>query len=271
MAGPAVASWLTRLVNTGRLTAASALELAKRTFPASVLPQSAAGGLASREARSPFVTAYAGNWKGQGALRLNYSQARRAHYRDILQRDFEKQVRGLAKSVAAGKIPVSVWQSRMADAINAHTIRQASIGRGASISKAEVTARLVPRVHTDLVYLQRFADELALKIATGSPWSADYIAARAARYAGEGRAAWFEEAERAEARPGYVIRYRARDDGYTCDPCRKADGVYLPGDGQFPGRVCLGRARCRCTRELVYDPAAYARLMSDPTRSRQTG
>lgn len=64
------------------------------------------------------------------------------------------------------------------------------------------------------------------------------------------------------AEAGYVVDYRAVDDRGTCDPCLQAEqnGPYLANEGPMPAAVCLGRGRCRCRRELVYDPAAYARL-----------
>lgn len=260
MASPLVAGWLTRLVRTGRLTTASAFALSNRTIPARMLPQAPADGLRSREVAGPYVNAYAGNWKGQGAIRLSRSPAIRARYRDQLQRDFEKQTTGLARSVTSGKISVAEWQRRMGDAVHNHTVRQAALGKGGTHTKAHVIRDLDPKVRADLTYLQRFADEIALGLATGKPMSANAIASRSSLYAGTGRAEWFRQHEAAEARPGYVVRYRARDDGGTCEPCRKADGLYLPGQGNYPGEICRGRSRCRCRRELVYDRAAYDRL-----------
>lgn len=259
MTSPAQAVWLGRLVRTGKLTEAGAFALNTRGTIKN-LPLAAAKGLTPREMAGPYVHAYAGRWPGEGAIRLSRGVAVRAQYRERLQTQFEKQTAGLAKSVASGKISVATWQQRMADAISNHSLRQAALGRGATMSKTEAIRFSNDRIRPQLAFLQRFADEIALGNATGQPLTAAQIANRAALYAGDGRAAWFQEHEKRDARPGYVAKYRARDDKGTCGPCLAAEGDYLAGTGPQPGDVCRGHGRCRCVRELVLDPAAYQRL-----------
>lgn len=264
MTSPDQASWLGRLVRVGKLTEAAAFALNKRPFKN--LPLAASVGLVPRELKGAFVQAYAGRWAGEGAIRLSRSTAVRAQYRERLQSQFEKQAAGLARSVANGKISVATWQQRMADAISNHSLRQAALGRGATMSKTEAIRFSNDRIRPQLAFLQRFADEIALGNATGQPLTAAQVANRAALYAGDGRAAWFEENEKREARPGLVAKYRARDGSGTCSNCLAAEGTYLPGDGIWPGQVCQGRGRCRCTREMVMDAVAYATLTGNGIR-----
>lgn len=258
------ASWLARLVRLGKLTEPAAFALQNAGVAARLLPLSPSVALIPREMAGKFVQAYQGRWPGEGAIRLNRGLAVRASYRERLQTQFQTQTAGLAKSVASGKISVATWQQRMADAISNHSLRQAALGRGATMSKTEAIRFSNDRIRPQLAFLQRFADELALGNATGQPMTAAQIASRAALYAGDGRAAWFQEHERRNARPGYVVRYYARDDDGTCSPCHQAQGVYLAGDGPQPGDVCRGHGRCRCTRELVLDQMEYQRLTTLP-------
>lgn len=116
---------------------------------------------------------------------------------------------------------------------------------------------------TDTLAIAFAALSVAVRALQGKPLSEAAIAQRAAQYGGVGRAAFYTGMEgSATTQRGYVARYVARDDDRTCVRCLDAEarGPYLPGDGPKPGDVCLGRHRCRCTRELVYDPAAWARL-----------
>jgi len=265
MTSPAQAVWLGRLVRTGKLTEAGAFALNTRGTIKN-LPLVAAKGLTPREMSGTYVQAYQGRWPGEGAIRLDRGVAIRAQYRERLQTQFEKQTAGLAKSVASGKISVATWQQRMADAISNHSLRQAALGRGATMSKAEAIRFSTERIRPQLAFLQRFADEVALRKAAGMPMTAAQIASRAALYAGDGRAAWFQEYERLGAKPGHIVRYYARDDDGTCGPCHQAQGEYLPGTGPQPGDVCKGHGRCRCVREMVLDPAAYQRLTTGELR-----
>lgn len=265
MTSPEQASWLGRLVRVGKLNEAAAFALNK-IGTLKNLPLPASVGLVPRELSGKYVQAYAGRWYGEGAVRQGQSVAVRAVFREKLQSQFEKQSAGLARSVASGKLTTAQWQQRMADAISNHSLRQAALGRGATMSKAEAIAFSNARIRPQLAFLQRFADELALAQATGKPLTAAQIAARSSLYAGDGRAAWFQEYEKRNARTGYVVKYRARDDGGTCGPCIAAQGSYLPGEGEYPGSVCKGKGRCRCTRELVLDPAAFAALTGSAVR-----
>ena len=80
-------------------------------------------------------------------------------------------------------------------------------------------------------------------------------------YSGGGRALFFEAWETSAGyEAGWVVRYEAVDDSATCSPCRLAEGYYLPGDGPYPGEVCLGGGACRCARWPVFDETLYRQL-----------
>lgn len=62
---------------------------------------------------------------------------------------------------------------------------------------------------------------------------------------------------------GMVAYYKPRNDKSTCKPCRDSEGYYLPAQGPMPGQVCKGQARCRCVRELSYNPTIWQRLIDE--------
>jgi hypothetical protein len=139
------------------------------------------------------------------------------------------------------------------------------LGAGRPPTPGELAA-LSLRIRAQHVYLSRFADEIAVRNLDGSPlseMSERAVRARLELYEGEARAAFYF-AQEADAEPGTVVYYVALDDAGTCSPCFSADlnSPYLPGDpdSPYPGRVCRGRGRCRCRRELRYNPSAYRRL-----------
>src|SRR5690606_361862 len=117
-----------------------------------------------------------------------------------------------------------------------------------------------------------FADEVAARRmlemeGLGTAMTEKQVAARARMYRGPARALFYEVGETREAEErgeGWVAEYEAVDDRGTCDPCTQAElnGPYLLARGPFPGSVCRGGGLCRCTREIVYGPAAYERLTS---------
>lgn len=212
---------------------------------------------------------------GAAALAPHAAERRRIAGADRLQDWHTAQAGQLADDLAAGRLSVAEFQRRMIDLNNRHNAAQIDLGSAGRRYRMARQAGEIARVQA--AYLQRFADQIAGRYmeqaavesghatAGRPPYSADYLAERAAQYGGIGRALFFEANEAAAAAgqgaPGFVIRYIARDDANTCSPCHRAQGYYLPGRGPYPGDICLGRHHCRCRRVSVYDPAIYARLI----------
>lgn len=166
--------------------------------------------------------------------------------RDALNAQYEKQVKGLADSLAAGRITLPQWHDRMIKATSTNMIRHTMIGRGGGIPQASEIPGLDQRIQTQHAFLQRFAEQLSISSIQGTLPSAAYIGNRASMYGGAGQAEWWRAAMVDAPR----VRYIARDDGGTCGPCLNAEGVYdATQDFPLPGEVCLGRHRCRCKLE----------------------
>ena len=187
---------------------------------------------------------------------------------DMIQDYHAAAVTELAEELADGRISLSQWQRRVRT-LNQQTTRTlAQMGAGLRVGQLE--DRIAGAQLTQAAYLQRFAEQIAAgQLAARFPalfpdgpgaLSVAQIAQRAAMYSGTGRAIYFEGAELEGERPGWVVRYVARDDDHTCSPCRDAEGYYLPGDGPYPGEVCLGGGACRCARVMEFDPERYAQL-----------
>lgn len=188
---------------------------------------------------------------------------------DMIQNHHAAEAARLADDLAAGRLTVSAWQAA-ARRLNQTTIRaMVELAGGAGGSYAEIVRSVQIE---QAAYLQRFAEQIAAtRIRTAHPdlfppgrnLSFEQIAARLAMYSGAGRGLYFgiSEAEESEG-AGWIAIYHARDDSGTCSPCRAAaaGSPYLPGAGPMPGDVCLGGGACRCWRELVFDPDAYASL-----------
>lgn len=139
------------------------------------------------------------------------------------------------------------------------------LGAGRGLTASEL-AVVDARVRAQLAYLSRFADEVALRRLDEvplAPLSEEAVGARLSLYGGEARASFYAARER-DAAGGYVVDYVAADDGGTCSPCLRAmiNSPYLPDDVDtpYPGRVCRGRGRCRCRRELRYAPDEHRAL-----------
>ena len=161
---------------------------------------------------------------------------------------FARRVKKLAAALIAGTLTLLAWHRLMRDEVKTHAIQQAIIGGGGTLAD---TLRVSGLIRRETDYLSRFADEIAREGIT-SP----RLRARAEMYGGSGRAVYYREKEE-QYPPGYVIEYIAKDDDATCDPCTGATGFYLPGGGPFPGEVCFGRSRCRCTRVARFDEGRY--------------
>lgn len=177
----------------------------------------------------------------------------------------------LARDLAAGRITVAEWQRKMRR-LNTLMLDVLAVMGGSRPPSRALAGRLDEIELTQAAFLQRFADHLAGNLLTTAlastlgmsvkRWTTNFIAQRAATYSGPGRTLFFEACETADGGmgEGWVVRYVARDDRSTCSPCQRAEGYYLPGDGPYPGEVCLGGGACRCERWPVYDPAMYAQL-----------
>ena len=186
---------------------------------------------------------------------------------NAVQDAFNRRIEGLAASLANEGLPLAQWQRNMLDEVEQHVLQQMYLANGSEVLTAAQQARLRTIVQEQGAYLQRFADQAALRIGQGSPFTEGYIANRSRAYAGVGRGEFFQSSEEAGAArgdigAGWVVDYISRDDRNTCTPCLDAEraGPYLPARGPMPGVVCLGRSYCRCRRMPRYDPTAYRNL-----------
>lgn len=174
---------------------------------------------------------------------LRYLHLRRARIREVLQDRFTEKAKGMAKAKAAGKLATSVWQAGMGAEIRSNIIQQVAVGSG----RIPPANALTEAVNVQDAYLSRWADELTIKTLTGNPASELGMMARAALYAGAGRAEGYKA--EAELYPeGGAVTYTAVDDEGTCQPCLEAEGTYdLRDPFPTPGDVCNGFGNCRCT------------------------
>lgn len=151
----------------------------------------------------------------------------------------------------------------------------------------EIGKRAAESMRSNRAYLSRFADQVSAETLTASQKAQEnatqaaqrdevkeatptasgpterQIAARARMYAGVGRAAYFRSVELKRGDEENILyRYESRDDGSTCGNCLEAErnSPYRFDTGPFPGQTCRGGGRCRCVREPIYDPDAYAEL-----------
>jgi hypothetical protein len=193
--------------------------------------------------------------------------------KEALREEFKQQSRRLASTLALSG-DVNAWQSGMADLIKRNMVENAIVGAGRMLTVDEL-ALMQPAADEQMAFLARFADRIALgelnkkqfeihpaAVAKDErPMSFEAIANRAEMYGRAGLAlnSLFEEIS-GEFGTGWVVDYIALDDQSTCSACSGAQGSYLPESGPFPGDICFGGMRCRCRREVRFDPAAYAEL-----------
>ena len=186
------------------------------------------------------------------------SDGARIVMRDLLRERFKAEAASLAGRALAG------WQRRMTDLIRLNALEQWMLGAG-HLPTAEDLALIEADIERQLAFLSRFADQNAIAKANGKPLSEQYIAMRSGLYGGTGYAEFFKGAhsELLLTEPdlsNWVYYYVSVDDDGTCLPCLAAEaaGPYAGDDPAmpYPGQVCLGGSRCRCTLEAVYDPAA---------------
>lgn len=174
---------------------------------------------------------------------LRYLHLRRAHFREVLQDRFIASARGLAKQRATGAVTLSEWQTGMSEAVSTNIVQQAAVGAG-SVPEANALTEVV---QLQEAYLSRWADEMAVGSLLDEPTSELGMMARAALYAGAGRAEGYKA--EAELYPeGGAVTYTATDDSGTCQSCLDAEGTYdLRDPFPTPGDVCEGYGNCRCT------------------------
>lgn len=268
---------LQRLVDDGEITGAEAEELLSRYDefadiglalpPESMLPDE--DGMAALIIALLIFVLYntlqrqvARDNIGAVLTRLSYAQrvASFGHVQDL----FQAEVSTLAQRLASGAINVSQWQRQFSQAIAVHyrTAAQLAFGSTALSNTAEQALRL--EILRQQAFLSRFADHYSLSVMRGEPFSEGYLANRSRMYAGGMRAVSYRIIEMTYAdTDGWVVYYIAVDDERTCSECMDAmvQGPYLMGNGPHPGEVCLGRDRCRCRREPIYDPQAYQSLV----------
>ena len=204
------------------------------------------------------------------------SRHRRTDAADALADWHDDQAADIARSLRAGN--VRIFQQAAGSLNRLHAAAQAALGARAlppalrqSLATADAGRAACRRRFVDGAGLRELVSRMppALIAALGlgavaAQWSAEYLASRLAMYGAAGRAAFFEAAEEYDeegAGPGWIVEYIAQDDDRTCSPCSDAQGYYLPGDGPYPGQICLGRHHCRCRRVPVYDPEIYATLI----------
>lgn len=181
---------------------------------------------------------------------------RSATLRDALQEVFGQYGRRLAKLAAMGQD--SKWVPRAERAVRNQLVAQRAFAIRRELLPSELLS-LSPQLKFQQSKLAGFAAEVkATPLASRSEAA---IGARLELYSGAGRAEWFRGSED-DADDGEVVDYEALDDVSTCHPCLFAEerGPYLPGQGPFPGEVCLGRGRCRCVRRKRSDPRARREL-----------
>lgn len=197
---------------------------------------------------------------GSPARPLNKSQRLRVRKQARLQ--WEDSVFRLSLQVTRGALTIPTWMTSLFGALGSYA-RQMAIGGHGSNPPIYVKSLIDRQIAKQAPFLKRFGVQMAGKRLLGEPMTAANVSARTQQYGGTGWSSWFVGNEtRPQLEEGYVVYYHARDDRRTCGPCHSADGEspYLPGAGPYPGEVCLGRGLCRCTREEVYDPAAWRRL-----------
>ena len=191
------------------------------------------------------------------------SQAQRRSMFGVVQDSFQLEVSSLGRDLANGVLTPSQWQTRFNTSLLSHFRSAAYVAYGTTNLTPEQEEAFQNAVRLQQAYATRFADQYALSVVRGNPWTPEYIVNRSMMYSGPMRAFAFQQWEiTAQAGDGWVYMYIAVDDSNTCSPCIQAaaQGPYLAGQGPFPGDICLGKHRCRCSRVAVYDPEIFERL-----------
>lgn len=130
--------------------------------------------------------------------------------------------------------------------------------RRASVPAADAAKLLGRSFQMDMFYLKKWSNSLA-----DLTDSEEKNSNRAKLYTGNARGTFFQAYEVSKAihyPHGWVAKYVTKDDMRVCSDCNDAAGYYLLTQGPFPGRVCKGRARCRCKRLIVWNPTQHKLL-----------
>jgi hypothetical protein len=207
-----------------------------------------------------------------GSIARPLTTSERLRARRLLPLRFEESTATLAAQVANGGISLARWQPALYAAQAGYAMQMTTGGYGA-MPPLGLRDVVDAGIKAQIPFIERFGLQILAQRLIGARMSAAVIAGRSALYGGLGWGSWFKGNEervlrpqapgivprRADASTGWVVYYRARDDNRTCGPCHEAaaKGPYLPLEGPFPGDVCKGRGRCRCTRETVYDLQAW--------------
>ena len=225
----------------------------------------------------------------------------RRRFNLTLLEDFDDRARQDAQAVARlGGMDAETWHERTLKRVRDNLIQNAEIGKGRPLSREELN-ELQDVMQDQAQALKKFADEVALRrqVAENAEriareriqeagedlgeeafeeavqkltndlrsrrMSDKQIAARTQMYKGKSYEQFWRFKERGIKDSDLVVDYIALDDGATCGPCAEAQnrGPYLPGQGPFPGAVCLGGGHCRCRRDTRRDAALAAELRGD--------
>lgn len=191
---------------------------------------------------------------------LNTQQ--RVKARDLLSVQYESNTRILAADVSAGQT-VDSWYASMREIIGSYARQMATAGAG-TIPRQPVRDAVDRNLSGQWGYLDRFAEVLDAGRRFGNMLSEAAIAARSMLYGSTGIGAWWRGAE--PVRSGVVVYYIARDTGNTCSNCSAAasNGPYDASLHPYPGEVCLGGSRCRCTLRYEHNPDLAAQIRSQP-------
>jgi hypothetical protein len=231
------------------------------------------------------------------AVALNAPTEQRTNIAQQALDAFDEDVRGFARQISQGTIRGRDWHSQMLVRLRQHFLQQAQLGKGGPLTPVELD-RMQDAMTEQARYLKRFADEVSVRnelaenaeeVARrrleregrevtqeavddladelrGRAMTEDEIAARARQYKGRAYEEYYRQVEgQLDAPSGVVIDYEAVDDGATCGPCAQAErnGPYLPGQGPYPGTVCLGGGHCRCVRRPRQASPEAARLRGE--------
>lgn len=269
----AVSRWLGQAVRRGLLTPLEAAQVKDVDLPLPGgipvdLPEAVFQQAATELVGLVRGKAFTGEW--QDALEVVAAWKLRmllaAH--EAVQDEAESKFALWARWLAAGGIALATWQTLMRERTQTLLAQQLILGKGEWPSRhdREVAQGLVQR---ETLFLDRFADDIAAKRATGQPLSEGQVRARSNLYTGTARGEFYRALESdwqpvvgATKEEGWCVHYVARDDKGTCLPCHRAQGWYLPGAGPLPGQVCEGRAQCRCRRVLTFDTERWRQLLT---------
>lgn len=169
--------------------------------------------------------------------------SRREKDRENIQSVFERHV---TYDVSRIEESVNEFHSEIIQTVGGAMLANWLAGNGTANAKPNIDKQ----IDEQLDYLYRFAAEVHVKKVLGQPHSEEYLLNRALMYGGAVWASWFRGNESIGG-DNLMAQYIARDDRVTCDPCRRAQGIYPLNSGPFPGEVCLGGYRCRCERRTI--------------------